>query len=147
MYSSQGTSRDFDPRRSSSRTSSYSVPRNSASGGSTEPFVQRRSQLGESVYDDSVTSSASESFLDSDLEMRRYQGLPVSGVPGYQTVRMGDVSEPDSPLLGEPDERSTGSGSSGTKHEQLGFRSRDTMSSDGSFDPRGARNVRPSHSL
>lgn len=105
-------------------------------------------------YDaDSNPSSRRESFLESDLEMRKYQGLSASGVAGYQAVGPGDVSEPGSPIQGEGYERSNESGSSGTKVDQAGRSVRPvTMSSDGSYDARDrtsghAHTVRSSLSL
>jgi hypothetical protein len=87
---------------------------------------------------DSAPISRRESFVDSDLEMRKYQGLSASGVQGYQAVQ-GDHSEPGSPT-GENGsyERSHESGSSGTKVETGGQRGPrpETMSSDGSYDLR-----------
>lgn len=87
---------------------------------------------------ESNPGSRRESFMDSDLEMRKYQGLSASGVAGYQAVG-GDASEPGSPTQNEGYERSHESGSSGTKVES-GSVSRaarpETMSSDGSYDHR-----------
>lgn len=75
--------------------------------------------------------------MDSETEMRKYQGLSASGVNGYSGVM--DRSEPASPINGEPYERSNESGSSGTKVEDgrdgRGARPQ-TMSSDGSFEAR-----------
>lgn len=77
-------------------------------------------------------------YGNSDLDQRRYQGLSASGVAGYEALHVGgDASEPASPILGDSYEPSTASGSSGTKHEQHSGRtenSRDTISSDGSFE-------------
>lgn len=104
-------------------------------------------------YDgDSRPGSRRESFLDSDLEMRKYQGLSslsASGVAGYQAVG-GEHSEPGSPVQGEGYERSHESGSSGTKVDRAVNPRPETMSSDGSFDNRdrnsalgGAHTVSP----
>lgn len=111
----------------------------------TDPL---RPQYGNSPYDnpESNPDSRRESYMDSDLEMRKYQGLSASGVQGYQAVT-GDQSEPGSPT-GENGsyERSHESGSSGTKVETPGGQRHhrpDTMSSDGSYDMRagGAHTV------
>ena len=93
---------------------------------------------------DSPAGSRRESYVDSDLEMRKYQGLSASGVQGYQAVT-GDHSEPGSPT-GENGsyERSHESGSSGTKVETPGGQRHqrpDTMSSDGSYDRAGPHTV------
>ncbi|GAA5949158.1 hypothetical protein JCM21900_004887 [Sporobolomyces salmonicolor] len=82
-------------------------------------------------------SNERESYMDSDLEMRKYQGLSASGVAGYQAV--GDSSEPGSPIQEGSYERSHESGSSGTKVDQ-GSNTRlprpETMSSEGSYEQR-----------
>ncbi|GAA5832241.1 hypothetical protein JCM11251_004290 [Rhodosporidiobolus azoricus] len=86
-----------------------------------------------------------DSYIDSDLEMRKYQGLSASGVAGYQAV--GDASEPGSPVQEGSYERSHESGSSGTKVE--GSNSRlarpETMSSEGSYEARGNQNSESGH--
>jgi hypothetical protein len=83
-----------------------------------------------------------ESYMDSDLEMRKYQGLSASGVAGYSAV--GDISEPGSPVQEGSYERSHESGSSGTKVDQGSSRlpRPETMSSEGSYDARHNQNVR-----
>lgn len=79
-----------------------------------------------------------ESYMDSDLEMRKYQGLSATGVTGYQAVG-GDASEPGSPVAEGSYERSHESSSSGTKVDPASS-SRlprpETMSSEGSYDNR-----------
>lgn len=109
----------------------------------TDPL---RPHYGDGYDPDSNPGSRRESYMDSDLEMRKYQGLSASGVQGYQAVT-GDHSEPGSPT-GENGsyERSHESGSSGTKVETPGGQRHqrpDTMSSDGSYDMRagGAHTV------
>lgn len=79
-------------------------------------------------------SNERESYMDSDLEMRKYQGLSASGVAGYSAV--GDASEPGSPVHEGSYERSHESGSSGTRVDSTRPRP-ETMSSEGSFDNRG----------
>lgn len=74
-----------------------------------------------------------ESYMDSDLEMRKYQGLSASGVAGYSAV--GDASEPGSPVQEGSYERSHESGSSGTRVDSTRPRP-ETMSSEGSFENR-----------
>ncbi|KDE09694.1 hypothetical protein MVLG_00097 [Microbotryum lychnidis-dioicae p1A1 Lamole] len=85
--------------------------------------------------DDSNLGSRRESFVDSDAEMRKYQGLSATGVQGYSAVG-GDHSEPGSPTGADSYERSHESGSSGTKVDQPTqmHQRPDTMSSDGSYD-------------
>ena len=91
-------------------------------------------------------ANARDSYLDSDLEMRKYQGLSAAGVSGYQAV--GDVSEPGSPVNEGSYERSHESSSSGTKVEAASS-SRlprpETMSSEGSYDARNNYPVRSSN--
>ncbi|KAI5478547.1 egghead protein (zeste-white 4 protein), glycosyltransferase family 2 protein [Pseudohyphozyma bogoriensis] len=91
-------------------------------------------------YDvDSPAGSRRESFMDSDLEMRKYQGLShlsASGVQGYSAVGAGDQSEPGSPVQNEGYERSHESGSSGTKVDRPTNARPETMSSEGSYDQR-----------
>ncbi|KAK4057614.1 hypothetical protein OIO90_001261 [Microbotryomycetes sp. JL221] len=105
-----------------------------------QPSDPLRPRYGAGDIDDSDSAPISrrESFMDSDLEMRKYQGLSASGVAGYQAVG-GDHSEPGSPTGDNGSyERSHESGSSGTKVDQPSGRNArpETMSSDGSYDHR-----------
>ncbi|GAA5944520.1 hypothetical protein JCM10213_008052, partial [Rhodosporidiobolus nylandii] len=86
-----------------------------------------------------------DSYMDADLEMRKYQGLSASGVAGYQAV--GDASEPGSPVHEGSYERSHESGSSGTKVDQGSTRlpRPETMSSEGSYEARNNQNSESGH--
>lgn len=122
-----------DPYDSAHLQGAFRRPSPDIEPSSADPL---RAQFAD--YDaDSNPGSRRESFIDSDLEMRKYQGLSASGVAGYQAVGPGETSEPGSPTQGEGYERSNESGSSGTKVDQTGRVGRPvTMSSDGSYDAR-----------
>ena len=137
---------DYDTRRSPTNYSrpnyTQDPPRiNSRSPDSSSPADPLRTQYSD--YDTYTNPEPRrEAYLDADLAMRKYQGLSASSVQGYQAVRAGDVSEPASPTMQEPYEPSneSGSGSSGKHDQHLGnphhHPSRDTMSSDGSYENR-----------
>ncbi|CDR39189.1 RHTO0S04e02630g1_1 [Rhodotorula toruloides] len=131
MYSSSHqnpSSPDFGAGSSQPQAANYSRP--GAYGSSADP-----SPTGSHDDLDPNLARERESYMDSDLEMRKYQGLSASGVAGYQAV--GDVSEPGSPVHEGSYERSHESGSSGTKVDAPSnsrMARPETMSSDGSFD-------------
>lgn len=102
---------------------------------------EQRSGAYDSAGDDHLNPSSAdhnfgsrESYMDSDLEMRKYQGLSASGVAGYSAV--GDASEPGSPVQEGSYERSHESGSSGTRVDSTSRPRPETMSSEGSYEAR-----------
>ncbi|POY71974.1 hypothetical protein BMF94_4983 [Rhodotorula taiwanensis] len=146
MYSSshQQGSPDYAHLGASPRVEGYSADNVSSSNpspsGSNDALDRSPSGSGSDAARDR------ESYIDSDAEMRKYQGLSAGGgVGGYSAVG-GDASEPGSPINDGSYERSHESGSSGTKVDPASS-SRlprpETMSSEGSFD---ARNNYPSDS-
>lgn len=143
---------DFDhPSQSQNRDQLYSSP-------TRQNFVDRRPSpdqhepnssdpLRSQFRDyDNNGSNGSGTFMDNDNEMRKYQGLGASNnnngsYQGLLTGNNGDRSEPGSPVMGEPYERSHESGSSGTKVEEGRNNDRpQTMSSEGSYEQRGNGN-------
>lgn len=112
-----------------------------ASGGEQRPA--NYDSAGDDHLNPASNFGARESYMDSDLEMRKYQGLSASGVQGYSAV--GDASEPGSPVQEGSYERSHESGSSGTRVDSTSRPRPETMSSEGSYEARnnGLVSLRP----
>ncbi|GAA5994904.1 uncharacterized protein JCM10292_004422 [Rhodotorula paludigena] len=135
MYSSQQHNPSSpDLGAPSSSQHNYSRPGAYNSSGNPSPSGSN-DDLEPSSADPLHAGHPRESYMDSDLEMRKYQGLSASGVAGYNAV--GDVSEPGSPVNEGSYERSHESSSSGTKVDPASISRAtrpETMSSEGSYD-------------
>lgn len=143
MYSSSARQGDYDS--SAQHGTNFSRPgaygsANPSPTGSNDDLEPSSADPLRGQFSSGADAHRPESYMDSDLEMRKYQGLSASGVAGYSAV--GDISEPGSPVQEGSYERSHESGSSGTKVDQ-GSSSRlprpDTMSSEGSYHNQNVR--------
>ncbi|GAA5984015.1 hypothetical protein JCM11641_005568 [Rhodosporidiobolus odoratus] len=146
MYSASGEYDNSDPAAHSTNFSRPSGYGNPSPTGSHEDLEPSSADPLHGQFATGGDGARPDSYVDSDLEMRKYQGLSASGVAGYQAV--GDLSEPGSPVQEGSYERSHESGSSGTKVDQ-GSTSRlprpETMSSEGSYDARHNQNSESGH--
>lgn len=123
----------MSPFSSTSKRSTTAATPSQGALSVAPPVIKSDSNHSLARFDDA--DSIRESHLDTELETSKYKDLAASptDISAYQPVQ---ESAPPSPTsaTGEHYERSSGSGSSVMKAEQVGDRARDTNSSDGSYE-------------